>query len=60
MRVLRDIQAQGRSQQIHVPGTASLEAHRENLAKNVVGSGHLAKIKPLLVGPTDNGVIEVV
>lgn len=38
----------------------SLEAHHENMAKNVVASGHLDKIQPLLAGPTDNGVIEEV
>jgi quinol monooxygenase YgiN len=39
---------------------ASLEAHRENVATNVVASGHLAKIKALLTGPPDNGVVEAV
>ena len=38
----------------------SLEAHRENMAKNVVASGHLDKIKALLTGPPDNGVVEAV
>ena len=37
----------------------SLEAHKENMATNVVASGHMAKIDPLLVGPIDNGVVEV-
>jgi quinol monooxygenase YgiN len=39
---------------------ASLEAHHENVAKNVVASGHLDKIKALLTGPPDNGVVEAV
>jgi quinol monooxygenase YgiN len=38
----------------------SLEAHHENMARNVVASGHLDKIKALLTGPLDNGVVEVV
>ena len=38
----------------------SLEAHKENVAKNVVGSGHLDKIKALLTGPPDNGVVQAV
>ena len=38
----------------------SLEAHRENVAKNVVASGHLDKIKALLTEPPDNGVVETV
>lgn len=36
----------------------SIEAHHANMAQNVVASGHLAKLMPLLVGPLDNGVIE--
>ena len=35
----------------------SIEAHHANMAQNVVASGHLAKLMPLLVGPLDNGVI---
>jgi quinol monooxygenase YgiN len=38
----------------------SIDAHHANMAKNIVGSGHLAKLLPLLVGPPDNGVIESV
>ena len=38
----------------------SLDAHHENVAKNVVASGHLDRIKALLTGPPDNGVIEAV
>lgn len=38
----------------------SIEAHHANVSDNVVASGHLAKIMLLLVGPPDNGVIEVV
>ena len=37
---------------------ASIEAHHANMAQNIVASGHLAKLMPLLVGPLDNGVIE--
>jgi quinol monooxygenase YgiN len=36
----------------------SIEAHHENMASGIVGSGHLAKIIPLLVGSVDNGVID--
>jgi quinol monooxygenase YgiN len=39
---------------------ASYEAHKENVTKNVVASGHLDKIKALLTGPPDNGVVEAV
>jgi quinol monooxygenase YgiN len=39
---------------------ASLEAHHENVAKNVVASGHLDKIRALLTGPPDNGVVQAV
>ncbi len=35
----------------------SAEAHHENMATNILASGHLARILPLLVGPPDNGVI---
>jgi hypothetical protein len=38
----------------------SIEAHHANMAQNIVASGHLAKLLPLLVGPPDNGVIELV
>lgn len=36
----------------------SIEAHHENMVKNIVSSGHLARILPLIVGPPDNGVIQ--
>ena len=36
---------------------SSLEAHHTNMADNIVASGHLAKVLPLLSGPIDNGVI---
>ena len=36
----------------------SIEAHHANMAQNIVASGHLAKMLPLLAGPPDNGVIE--
>jgi quinol monooxygenase YgiN len=35
----------------------SIEAHHENMINNIVASGHLERILPLLVGPPDNGVI---
>jgi quinol monooxygenase YgiN len=35
----------------------SIEAHHTNMAENILASGHLARILPLLVGPPDNGVI---
>ena len=35
----------------------SVEAHHTNMADNIVASGHLGRILPLLVGPPDNGVI---
>ena len=35
----------------------SIEAHHENMAQNIVATGHLAKILPLLDGPIDNGVL---
>jgi quinol monooxygenase YgiN len=38
----------------------SIDAHHANMAENIVASGHLAKILPLLTGPPDNGVIESV
>lgn len=38
----------------------SIEAHHANMSQNVVASGHLAKLMPLLVGPPDNGVIDAV
>jgi quinol monooxygenase YgiN len=38
----------------------SIEAHHANMAHNIVGTGHFAKILPLLVGPPDNGVVELV
>ena len=36
----------------------SIDAHHANMAQNIVATGHLAKLLPLLVGPPDNGVIE--
>jgi len=38
----------------------SLDDHHDNMAHNIVASGHLMKILPLLVGPPDNGVIDLV
>ena len=37
---------------------SSIEAHHANMAQNIVASGHLARLLPLLVGPPDNGVID--
>jgi quinol monooxygenase YgiN len=39
---------------------SSIEAHHENMSHNIVGSGHLGHILPLIVGPPDNGVIEII
>ena len=36
---------------------SSIEAHHKNMAENIVASGHLMRILPLIVGPPDNGVI---
>jgi quinol monooxygenase YgiN len=38
----------------------TLDAHHENMEKKVVASGHLDRIKQLLTGPIDNGLVEVV
>ena len=38
----------------------SIESHHESMATNIVASGHLARIIPLIVGPPDNGVIRLV
>jgi heme oxygenase (mycobilin-producing) len=35
----------------------SIESHHTNMADNILASGHLGRILPLLVGPPDNGVI---
>ena len=39
---------------------SSLAAHHANMANNIVASGHLAQFMPLLIGPPDNGIIELV
>jgi quinol monooxygenase YgiN len=39
---------------------ASIEAHHQNMAINIMATGHMAKIMPLLVGPPDNGVVVLV
>ncbi len=39
---------------------ATIELHHANMANNIVASGHLARILPLIVGPPDNGVIRLV
>ena len=36
----------------------SIDAHHANMAQNIVETGHLAKMIPLMTGPPDNGVIE--
>ena len=38
----------------------SIEAHHENMANNILASGHMLRILPLIVGPPDNGVIQPV
>ena len=39
---------------------SSIEAHHKNMADNILASGHLMRILPLIVGTPDNGVIQVV
>ena len=39
---------------------SSLEAHHQNMADNIVATGHLLRILPLIVGPPDNGVIQAI
>jgi len=39
---------------------SSIEAHHRNMADNIVASGHLTRILPLIIGPPDNGVIQLV
>ena len=39
---------------------ASIEEHHHNMAENILATGHLAKILPLLEGPVDNGVIDLI
>ena len=39
---------------------ASIDAHHDNMAKNIVASGHLARILPLIVGAPDSGMLESV
>lgn len=38
----------------------SIDDHHANMTDNIVGSGHMAKLIPLLAGMPDNGVIEAV
>jgi quinol monooxygenase YgiN len=38
---------------------ASLDAHHANMAQNIVATGHLAKMMPLMTEPPDNSVIEL-
>jgi quinol monooxygenase YgiN len=39
---------------------STIEAHHENMAENIVASGHLGRILPLIVGFPDNGVIQLI
>ena len=39
---------------------SSLEAHHQNMADNIVATGHLLRILPLIVSPPDNGVIQAI
>jgi quinol monooxygenase YgiN len=39
---------------------SSVDAHHENMTQNIVESGHLGRILPLIVGPPDNGVIQLI
>jgi len=39
---------------------SSIEAHHKNMADNIVATGHLTRILPLIVGPPDNAVIQTV
>jgi len=38
----------------------TIDAHHANMAKNIVESGHIAKLLPLLDGGIDNGVLNLV
>ena len=37
-----------------------VEAHHRNMADNIVATGHLMRLLPLIVGPPDNGIIQLV
>ena len=39
---------------------SSIDAHHENMQRNIVESGHFAKLLPLLDRPIDNGVLRPV
>jgi quinol monooxygenase YgiN len=39
---------------------SSIDAHHENMRRNIVETGHLAKLLPLLDRPIDNGVLRPV
>jgi len=39
---------------------STIDAHHENMSENIVASGHLGRILPLIVGPPDNGVIQLI
>ena len=38
----------------------TIDAHHANMAKNIIESGHFAKLLPLLDGGIDNGVLTLV
>jgi quinol monooxygenase YgiN len=42
---------------VFVERWASLEAHHANMADNIVATGHLKSLLPLLAEPIDNGVL---
>ena len=39
---------------------ATRDAHERNMADNIVASGHLAKLLPLLAGPPDASFLDLV
>ena len=45
---------------VFVERWTSLEAHHANMAHNIVATGHLDKLLPLLSAPIDNGVMRAV
>ncbi len=45
---------------IFVEQWSSIDAHHRNMADNIVGSGHLGQVLALIVGPPDNGVIQLI
>jgi heme oxygenase (mycobilin-producing) len=45
---------------VFVERWASIEAHHANMETNVVATGHLAKIQPLLSEPPESGAYQAV